>query len=1327
MNPDVPNRKTIFGKALEILSPTERSAYLDRACADNAALRAEVEELLAAAAQAGSFLEKPAADPNVFAPTVNFPPLQEGPGTTIGPYKLLQQIGEGGFGVVYMAEQAEPVRRKVALKVIKPGMDTRQVIARFEAERQALAMMDHQNIARVLDAGATDSGRPYFVMELVKGVPITDYCDGNKLTPRERLELFIPVCQAIQHAHQKGIIHRDIKPSNVLVCLYDGKPVPKVIDFGVAKAIEQRLTEKTMFTQHGQVIGTLEYMSPEQAELSQLDIDTRSDVYSLGVLLYELLTGTTPITKEQLRTAGFTEMLRMIREKEPERPSTRLSHSQSALPTISAQRRTEPAKLGAILRGELDWIVMKSLEKDRTRRYETANGLVRDIERYLHDEPVEACPPSVGYRMRKFMRRHRAPVGIGGIVVFLLAAVLVNHFVGYVRLKEARGRAAEAANRARMAELEALNSLDQAVRERERAGTAEKQAQDERDRAREAERQARAERDRSLVAERQAAEQRDRAVAAEQQALRQRELETQAREEAQAALARSLFEQARAVRLAGLPGRRFQSLELLCDAGKLHASRRPKGVAEQTAPPSGSPRLPEPSELRTEAVAALLLRDARIARQWDGITHSVSPDGRYAASMWLDLAKGGGGLRIVDLQSGEDVTPESMKDNIAAFGVALALGPEAKQLASVPHDFRSLNLMDVATGKKVRTLELASPAKRAKPDAASGAASAKDARAASGGAPASKSLMETVGEYGMVRYVAISPDGRFLVASRLVFPDSEILVWDLSNKSDRQGTLVGTVTLSTHLPAFSSDSRLLAFATRGPQVVVWNLPEARLQQTLEMPYNDVGPVGFVPDGRLACLCNSRRATDSKAMLVFRNLADDGKSLQIPMPATHPVMEIAFTPDGARCALATTAGTVEIYNLSPPVETGTAEIAAPPAPVVLDHGAVPQLLAWSAAGDRLYVGGIGSLKQWEFADPTVVSQFALRDAPVEEDAASGGTSYANQAPISLFAFDRSGRYVAAERRMQPRLALYDRNTGRLVRKLDAGAAGGHAMSFSPDGRRLARLDPLRLRVWDVETGNETLALPAKAIEQGAIASLAFAGDGRILVGGSKELQPVVIDAATRDVVMQFTDARGGVAMISPDGRRAVAVSFLMRRKKEGLPVFDVDRNAEHVRLERMTGSSLVPSITFSPAARQVLVLHVDYPLPGATGFSLAGHGMDVVGAASDGWTGDLFDGETGRLEMTLRGPSTPAEHAFSPDGRYLAISLKSGLVMVYDIENRRELFDWQPWTDPTAGGSRRLAFTPDNTALVVADAERPVLRLLDLPRLNRQLEEYSLGW
>src|SRR5437899_5173659 len=292
--------------------------------------------------------------------TESYVGTSEGAGTKIGPYKLLQQIGEGGFGIVFMAEQHQPVHRRIALKIIKPGMDSAQVIARFEAEWQALAMMDHQNIAKVYDAGTTDAARPYFVMELVHGVPITRYCDDNHLTVRERLELFMPVCKAIQHAHQKGIIHRDLKPSNVLVCLYDGQPVPKVIDFGVAKATEQRLTERTMFTQYGQIIGTLEYMSPEQAEMSQLGVDTRSDIYSLGVMLYELLTGSTPL--QRLREAGLTEMLKMIKEEEPPRPSTRLSSAQESA-KIAAARRTEPARLAKLVRGELDWIVMKCLEK----------------------------------------------------------------------------------------------------------------------------------------------------------------------------------------------------------------------------------------------------------------------------------------------------------------------------------------------------------------------------------------------------------------------------------------------------------------------------------------------------------------------------------------------------------------------------------------------------------------------------------------------------------------------------------------------------------------------------------------------------------------------------------------------------------------------------------------------------------------------------------------------------------------------------------------------------------------------------------------------------
>jgi serine/threonine protein kinase/Flp pilus assembly protein TadD len=368
--------------------------------------------------------------------------VTERAGTVIGPYKLLQQIGEGGMGTVYMAEQSHPVQRKVALKIIKPGMDSRQVIARFEAERQALALMDHPNIAKVLDAGATSEGRPYFVMELVKGVPITRYCDDHHLTPRERLELFVPVCQAVQHAHQKGIIHRDLKPSNVMVCIYDGKPVPKVIDFGVAKATGPKLTDRTLYTEFGAIVGTFEYMSPEQAQLDQLDVDTRSDIYSLGVLLYELLTGTTPLERKRLKEAAVLELLRLVREEEAPRPSTRLSTAEG-LPSIAANRGTEPRKLSALMRGELDWIVMKALEKDRDRRYETANGLAHDIERHLHDEPVLACPPSAGYRFRKYARRNKPALFMAAMVSTALVLGVVGLVIANYQIAQQRNLATE--------------------------------------------------------------------------------------------------------------------------------------------------------------------------------------------------------------------------------------------------------------------------------------------------------------------------------------------------------------------------------------------------------------------------------------------------------------------------------------------------------------------------------------------------------------------------------------------------------------------------------------------------------------------------------------------------------------------------------------------------------------------------------------------------------------------------------------------------------------------------------------------------------------------
>jgi serine/threonine protein kinase/tetratricopeptide (TPR) repeat protein len=428
----------LFAEALNRPAGAERDAYLDAACGDPE-LRGRVERLLRAHGDAESFLESPVVALDA-SPTTDYP-SPERPGTQIGPYKLLQQIGEGGFGIVFMAEQTEPVRRRVAIKVIKPGMDTRQVIARFEAERQALAVMDHPNIARVLDAGATETGRPYFVMELVRGTPITQYCDENSLSIRDRLTLFASVCQAIQHAHTKGIIHRDIKPTNVLVTRQDGQAVVKVIDFGIAKAMGQQLTEKTLFTNFAQMIGTPLYMSPEQAELSGTDIDTRSDIYSLGVLLYELLTGSTPVSKQQLKRAAFDEIRRIIREDEAQRPSNRISTSEAA-PSIAAQRHTEPAKLTKLVRGELDWIVMKAIEKDRNRRYETANGFAADLQRYLADEPVQACPPSAVYRFRKFARRNRGRLAAAAI----LAAALLVAFSGIGwALRDRQAREAEIA------------------------------------------------------------------------------------------------------------------------------------------------------------------------------------------------------------------------------------------------------------------------------------------------------------------------------------------------------------------------------------------------------------------------------------------------------------------------------------------------------------------------------------------------------------------------------------------------------------------------------------------------------------------------------------------------------------------------------------------------------------------------------------------------------------------------------------------------------------------------------------------------------------------
>ena len=472
-----PDLMTIFAEALERTDPAARAAYLDGACGDDAALRQRVEALLAAHDGAGRFLEadssgmsEPTAPETLEATPASVPetrlpselatgehrsdgtittfagaPQADRPGGFVagqviaGRYTLLEVLGEGGMGTVYRAEQTEPVKRQVALKLIKIGMDSRAVLARFDAERQALALMDHPNIARVYDGGTTAAGQPFFVMELVSGVPITEYCDRQRLPVRARLELFVSVCQAVQHAHQKGIIHRDLKPGNVLVTEVDGRPTPKVIDFGVAKATEFKLTDQSL-ADTGAIVGTPAYMSPEQADPSSMDIDTRTDVYALGVILYELLAGSPPIDAKQFQRGAILEMLRMVREVDPPRPSTKVSTAE-ALPSIAASRDIEPAQLKRALQGDLDWIVMKALEKDRTRRYETANGFAADVLRHLAYEPVLAAPPSRAYRLRKFVRKHRGAVIAASLVLLALLAGIAGTTWGLIRAERAvRGR-----------------------------------------------------------------------------------------------------------------------------------------------------------------------------------------------------------------------------------------------------------------------------------------------------------------------------------------------------------------------------------------------------------------------------------------------------------------------------------------------------------------------------------------------------------------------------------------------------------------------------------------------------------------------------------------------------------------------------------------------------------------------------------------------------------------------------------------------------------------------------------------------------------------------
>jgi serine/threonine protein kinase/WD40 repeat protein len=898
--------KAVFDRAFEIDCPGERAAYLDEACAGAPELRQKVMALLKAHADAGSFLESPLAPLSAAA----YEPLTERPGTVIGPYKLLEQIGEGGFGIVFMAEQQQPVRRKVALKVLKPGMDTRQVVARFEAERQALALMDHPNIANILDGGATPTGRPYFVMELVRGIPITDFCDQNQLPIRERLGLFLGVCQAVQHAHTKGVIHRDLKPSNVLVTLHDGTPVAKVIDFGTAKATGQQLTDKTLFTGFAQMIGTPLYMAPEQAALSNVDADTRSDIYSLGVLLYQLLTGTTPFEKDRLRGADYDEIRRIIREEEPPRPSTRLSTLGQAATTLSTQRKTDPRRLRQLVRGELDWIVMKAQEKDRNRRYETASAFAADVQRHLNGEPVQACPASAWYRFRKFARRNRRALSAVALVMLALGGGSVA-------------------------------STWQAIR----ANRAEKDAVGQRDLARQAERLANEERDKARRAEMK--------TEAINQYLVQNLL-TFSRpgrfgyRETDTTVAQVLEEASRDVETA-FPGQpeleasvrltigntffrlgKFKEAErhlrkgLNLQGDLLSTSTDPWGREyAETAFATKRLGLALQALGRKEEAKAFVVRGGEARRRIEirripfkvnafpfslhPLNVVLSPDGHWLLASGDDRC-----LRLYDVATGMEI------HRLVGHGLplGLAFSPDGRHALSGSDD-KTVRLWDVFTAKELCTFT-------GHTDFVKCVAFSPDGRhALSGGGDktirlwdiqSGKELRKLVGHAAIIHQASFSPDGSRILSSST---DGTIRLWETATGAEircfpKAWTVVTTI-------VFSPDGRR-ALSTHEDGSRLWDLETGTEIRRIRNAAG-IGPTVFTPDGHHAVCSGDTRG---KWCLFDLDTGKEVRSYHVEAPLRSK--QICVSPDGRLAVCGNFRGSISIWRLGEPPPMGQ-ELAA----------------------------------------------------------------------------------------------------------------------------------------------------------------------------------------------------------------------------------------------------------------------------------------------------------------------------------------------------------------------------------------------------------------
>ncbi len=1122
----------LFAAALALADPAERAALLERECADNSELRREVESLLAAHEQAIPYFNQP---------TVALDVSLEKPGDKIGRYKLLQRIGEGGCGVVYMAEQEEPIRRRVALKVIKLGMDTRQVIARFEAERQALALMDHPNIAKVLDAGATQTGRPYFVMELVRGIKITDYCDQNSLSTRDRLDLFIQICQAVQHAHQKGIIHRDIKPSNILVTLHDGVPVPKVIDFGIAKATTgQRLTDKTLFTAFEQFIGTPAYMSPEQAEMSGLDVDTRSDIYSLGVLLYELLTSKTPFDANELLKAGLDEMRRRIRETDPPRPSTRLTMELAAVTATreSAARQTDGDSgaltrrrynrikdLIPLVRGDLDWIVMKALEKDRTRRYETANGLASDVKRHLTQEPVQARPPSRLYRLHKFARRNKVTFTAATAIAAVLVIAAVISSWQAIRAMRAQRHAQSEANRAGVEAARARQAEQNAV---EKATLAENEKR---------------------RADESAEELRRNLYAADMSAA------SAAWEKGDIGLMRKLLEAHRPKRdEADLRG--FEWFYFW----KLSKGEQEELVAFETNESTGD----RPMKISSDGSLVAMVRTNELHVQnwrtqqsiakwslpdrpnWTDRDGDFSPDNKFVATLELD------GLHLFELSTLRERTlPTGDCDWLAFAPAGRLVAVNLRQKDPTQPGF--IKIWEYESGTQVRTIS--SPAwleswgwssdgkkfykyhtfpsgSLTVEDIESGTSTFYDFPGFDGLLSLSPDFKTVVcfdvrGELSVIDFESrrilatsqgfpggqtsstFSPDCQWFTATG---PDNKIVVWE-TTKWNKVATLRGHSEDVSVLSFLPHDNRLVSLGSDNT-IRVWKFGESSDLTHLTnniADFHEAYPIQFSPDARFIALPIDTFMTNSETVLWDTRKGKVKSKLR--------GLVVAFSPDGTQLLLRDHAGRLQLcdaeslkinreFYLGPSTNAFTTlsldgrYLAFQQSEQWASRYRNHSLEIYNASGQRIH-SIQAPVRAWEFSPDGQL--LAINDGWGVNDSLSTLLLEALNAPVerrvkncgaACIAFSPDNRWLAAGA-YPPGVNQVDVEQGTLVAKLKGHQTLVTAVAFSPDGKTIASgAQDRTIRLYNVATRRQVAVFQAFNV----VLSLAFSPDGQTLLSG-----------------------------------------------------------------------------------------------------------------------------------------------------------------------------------------------------------------------------------